>query len=91
MKKAMVLFIAVLGLVVAVPERSRLQAAVAPPQFQQAPQEGKGCSVPKAWGPVKGVGDRSIAFEDSAGTIRVVDIGPCMRGQTQLIVVISRP
>jgi hypothetical protein len=63
-------------------------ASAAPPQ---AAEEGKGCSAPKAWGQVKGVSDRSIAFQDSSGTIRVLDLGPCMRGQTQLIVKISRP
>jgi hypothetical protein len=65
--------------------------ASSPAQFQQAPAEGKGCTVPKTWGTLKGVAERSIAFEDSAGTIRVIDIGPCMRGQTQLIVEINRP
>jgi len=58
---------------------------------QRVAQEGKGCSVPSAWGQLKGVADRSIAFEDSSGTIRVVDLGPCMRGETQLIVTINRP
>jgi hypothetical protein len=53
--------------------------------------EGKSCSVPKEWGQLKGVADRSIAFEDSSGNIRVLDLGPCMRGETQLIVKISRP
>lgn len=61
------------------------------PQFQQAPQEGKGCTVPKSWGSLQGVADRTVAFEDSAGTIRVVDLGPCMRGETQLVVKINRP
>jgi hypothetical protein len=60
-------------------------------QFQQVPQEGKGCGAPKSWGQLKGVADRSIAFEDATGTIRVLDLGPCMRGQTQLIAVINRP
>jgi hypothetical protein len=60
-------------------------------QSWQTPQEGKGCSAPKDWGQLKGVADRSIAFEDSSGTIRVLDIGPCMRGETQLIVKITRP
>jgi hypothetical protein len=56
-----------------------------------APQEGKGCGAPKEWGPLKGVADRSVAFEDASGSIRVLDLGPCMRGQTQLIVKITRP
>jgi hypothetical protein len=54
-------------------------------------QEGKGCSAPKEWGALKGVADRAVAFEDSSGTIRVLDLGPCMRGETQLIAKISRP
>lgn len=53
-------------------------------------EEGKGCAVPKEWGSLKGVADRGIAFEDSRGNIRVVDLGPCMRGETQLIVMINR-
>lgn len=53
-------------------------------------QEGKGCSTPKEWGQMKGVSDRAIAFEDPSGTIRVLDLGPCMRGQTELIAKINR-
>jgi hypothetical protein len=30
-------------------------------------------------------------FEDPSGSIRVLDLGPCMRGETQLIVKIDRP
>lgn len=59
--------------------------------LQQSAAEGKGCSVPKQWGQLKGVADRSVAFEDSSGNIRVLDLGPCMRGETQLIVKINRP
>ncbi len=58
---------------------------------ERAAQEGKGCSAPKEWGELKGVADRSVAFEDSSGSIRVLDLGPCMRGETQLIVTINRP
>lgn len=58
---------------------------------QRAADEGKGCSVPKEWGRLQGVADRSMAFEDASGNIRVLDLGPCMRGQTQLIVKINRP
>jgi hypothetical protein len=61
----------------------------APPQ--RVAQEGKGCSAPKEWGQLKGVADRAVAFEDSAGNIRVLDLGPCMRGETELIVTINRP
>lgn len=64
-------------------ETSKLWAA------QVAP-EGKGCSAPKEWGQLKGVADRAVAFEDSSGTIRVLDLGPCMRGETQVIVKINR-
>ena len=60
-------------------------------QARPTPQEGKGCSAPKEWGQVKGVADRAVAFEDSSGTLRVLDLGPCMRGETQLIVKIERP
>lgn len=68
------------------------QVALADPitQFQQTPQEGKGCAAPRSWGELKGISDRAIAFQDSSGTIRVLDTGPCMRGQTQLIVKIAR-
>ncbi len=55
------------------------------------PQEGKGCSAPREWGQLKGVADRAVAFEDSSGYIRILDLGPCMRGETKLIVGISRP
>lgn len=58
---------------------------------QPTAQEGKGCSAPKEWGQLKGVADRAVAFEDSSGNIRVLDMGPCMRGQTELIVTITRP
>jgi hypothetical protein len=57
----------------------------------QVAPEGKGCTAPKQWGQLKGVADRAVAFEDSSGTIRVLDLGPCMRGETQLIVKINRP
>lgn len=57
---------------------------------QQVAQEGKGCSVPKEWGQLKGVADKSVAFEDQSGNIRVLDLGPCMRGETRLIVTIKR-
>jgi hypothetical protein len=58
---------------------------------QTVAHEGKGCSAPKEWGQLKGVADRSVAFEDPSGNIRILDLGPCMRGETQLIVKISRP
>jgi hypothetical protein len=58
---------------------------------QTVAHEGKGCSAPKEWGQLKGVADRSVAFEDPAGNIRILDLGPCMRGETQLIVKITRP
>ena len=58
---------------------------------QRTAQEGKGCSAPKEWGQLKGVADRAVAFEDSSGNIRVLDLGPCMRGETELIVTINRP
>lgn len=53
-------------------------------------QEGIGCSAPKEWGALKGIADRAAAFEDTSGTIRVLDLGPCMRGQTQLVAKITR-
>ncbi len=58
---------------------------------QAVAHEGKGCSAPKEWGPLKGVADRAVAFEDPSGNIRILDLGPCMRGETQIIVKISRP
>lgn len=88
MKKTLALSI-LLILVSVTAIRLGSKASAAPPQA--VAQEGKGCSAPKAWGQLKGVADRSIAFEDSSGTIRMLDLGPCMRGHTQLIVKISRP
>jgi hypothetical protein len=88
MKKTLALSI-LLVLVSVTAGRLGSKASAAPPQT--VAQEGKGCSAPKEWGQLKGVADRSIAFEDSSGTIRILDLGPCMRGQTQLIVKISRP
>lgn len=69
--------------------RESPKVLAAPPQ--QSAAEGKGCAAPKQWGQVKGVADRTVAFEDSAGTIRVLDLGPCMRGETRLVVQIIRP
>jgi hypothetical protein len=54
-------------------------------------EEGKGRTVPKERGLLKGVADRSVAFEDASRSMRVVDPGPCRRGETQLIVKINRP
>ena len=86
MKKALALSI-FLVLVSATTIRLGSKASAAP---AQAAQEGKGCSAPKEWGQLKGVADRSIAFEDSSGTIRILDLGPCFRGHTRLIVTIRR-
>lgn len=69
---------------------SQMALAAPLPEVQQFRQEGKGCAVPNSWGELKGVADRAIAFQDSSGTIRVLDAGPCMRGETQLIVKITR-
>jgi hypothetical protein len=84
MKKTLVLIALVLGSFLTIKA-----ASTAIPQ--RAAEEGKGCSAPKQWGELKGVADRSVAFEDSSGNIRVLDLGPCMRGETQLIVKINRP
>lgn len=69
----------------------KLALAASTPPAERPAQEGKGCSAPKEWGQLKGVADRTVAFEDSAGSIRVLDLGPCMRGETQLVVTINRP
>jgi hypothetical protein len=82
MKKLILLMLLLSGL--GIKEGSQLWAT-------QSAQEGKGCSAPKKWGLLKGVADRAVAFEDSFGIIRVLDLGPCMRGETQLIVTINRP
>jgi hypothetical protein len=84
MKPLILLVLICLGSTLGLKDGSRLWAA-------QAAQEGKGCRAPREWGQLKGVADRSIAFEDSSGTIRVLDLGPCMRGETQLIAKINRP
>jgi hypothetical protein len=83
MKRLILLMLICFGSILVLQEGLPLRAA-------QVAQEGKGCSAPKQWGPLKGVADRAVAFEDSAGTIRVLDLGPCMRGETQLIVKIYR-
>jgi hypothetical protein len=88
MKKMVVLIVLLASVsILTITEISKVWAG--PPQ--RVAHEGKGCSVPKEWGQLKGVADRSVAFEDSSGSIRVLDLGPCMRGETQLIVKISRP
>lgn len=70
---------------------NRRTALAAPaPKSLQTPNEGKGCVAPKSWGELKGVSDRVIAFQDSSGTLRILDTGPCMRGETELIVTITR-
>ncbi len=51
----------------------------------------QGCRVPEEWGQLKGVTDRSVAFEDPSGKIRILDLGPCMKGETQIISKVSRP
>jgi hypothetical protein len=81
-----VLFLFVLGAAMRLPQKASAAADLA----AQTPQEGKGCSVPKEWGRLADVSDRAIAFEDSGGNIRVLDVGPCMRGEVQLIVRIKR-
>ena len=68
----------------------RVALAAPLPESRHTPHEGKGCAAPKSWGELKGISDRAVAFEDSSGTIRVLDTGPCMRGETQLIVKITR-
>jgi hypothetical protein len=83
MKRLIFLTLICAGSILGLKEGSKLWAA-------QVVQEGKGCSAPKEWGQLKGVADRAVAFEDSSGTIRVLDLGPCMRGETQLIVKINR-
>ncbi|HEY1658503.1 MAG TPA: hypothetical protein VGG14_09165 [Candidatus Sulfotelmatobacter sp.] len=88
MKKTVaVITLAVLVLFLTIKVSSRAWAATPQPTGQ----EGKGCGAPKEWGQLKGVADRAVAFEDSSGNIRVLDLGPCMRGQTELIVTINRP
>jgi hypothetical protein len=82
--KRVVLIVLVFGLIPAMKGSSK------PEDYAQVAYEGKGCSAPKQWGQLKGVADRAVAFEDSSGTIRVLDLGPCMRGETQLIVKINR-
>jgi hypothetical protein len=83
MKRLILLILICFGSILGLKEGSKVRAA-------QTAQEGKGCSAPKEWGQLKGVADRAVAFEDSSGTIRVLDVGPCMRGETQLIVKINR-
>lgn len=87
--KTMFVLTALVTLVWFLPIRLDSKAWAAPPQ--RVGQEGKGCRAPKEWGQLKGVADRAMAFEDSSGNIRVLDLGPCMRGETELIVTINRP
>jgi hypothetical protein len=84
MKRLIIFMLICLGSILGLKEGLPLWAG-------QVAQEGKGCSAPKEWGQLKGVADRAVAFEDSSGTIRVLDLGPCMRGETQLMVKINRP
>jgi hypothetical protein len=84
MKWLILLLLICFGSILGLRESSKLRAAA------QVAQEGKGCGAPKEWGQLKGVADRAVAFEDSSGTIRVLDLGPCMRGETRLIVKINR-
>jgi hypothetical protein len=96
MKKTLIVLALSIAVLSALIRQSFVAWAAAPPprsapRFEHVPQEGKGCTVPKSWGQLKGVADRTVAFEDSSGAIRVVDLGPCMRGETQLVVKISRP
>jgi disulfide bond formation protein DsbB len=85
-KNLIVLILVAFGFFLGATHSRRVWAAQSGP----TPQEGKGCSAPKEWGPIKGVADRNVAFEDSSGTLRILDVGPCMRGETQLIVKIER-
>jgi hypothetical protein len=87
MKQALVVTALLVSASIAIFQTAKASAA----SPQAVMREGKGCSVPKEWGQLKGVADRSVAFEDPSGNIRIVDLGPCMRGETQIIVKITRP
>jgi hypothetical protein len=80
----------ILSLMVVPAYNTLLVLAAFQAQPRQTPEEGKGCAAPKSWGELKSISDRAIAFEDSSGTIRVLDTGPCMRGETKLVVKIVR-
>jgi hypothetical protein len=93
MNKVLVVVILVISAAFLAAERSQnVRAALESPisRVEQTPREGKGCVAPKSWGELKGISDRAVAFQDSSGSIRVLDTGPCMRGETQLIVKITR-
>jgi hypothetical protein len=90
MVKVTLLLVFALVLFVSISAIEDSSKAMAGP-LQSGAAEGKGCSAPKQWGQLKGVADRAVAFEDDAGNIRILDLGPCMRGETRLIVQINRP
>jgi hypothetical protein len=86
MKKALVFALVLVAIAVAVKEASRVSAAVPP----ALPQGAVGCVVPKAWGQFKEVGTEAVAFEDSAGTVRLVLASSCMEGKAQALMTIAR-
>lgn len=53
-------------------------ASQARPAYAQAKQ----ATIPKSWGPCKGAVGGALIFEDSAGTVRLVDAG---RGNLEVI------
>jgi hypothetical protein len=54
------------------------------PKPPQAAEANGACAVPKAWGAFKG-GGLTLNFEDSAGTIRVVDGLKCKQGRLYVV------
>ncbi len=49
-----------------------------------------GCTVPKAWGTFKGNFVTGIAFEDSSGTVRIIDALDCKNRKTNVELEINR-
>ena len=50
---------------------------------QSQPRE-RGCVVPKAWGSYKGMTVPALVFEDTAGTIKFVDVSACESGRAEV-------
>jgi hypothetical protein len=61
------------------------------PQYAPTPQlVTPRCTVLKSWGRVAGVTTEAVLFEDTAGTIRVVQFSECMAGRVHAMVEIRR-
>ena len=49
-----------------------------------------GCTIPKSWGTLKAGLGFGLIFEDSAGTLRAIGLGECLKGRGEAEVEIHR-